>query len=647
MRIGPHEILGELGRGGMGVVFRVRTPAGGEAALKLLVKVDRGALDRFSRERRLLETLGEEQGFVGLLDAGVSPEGAWLLTTFVPGGTLRQRLAVGPLGIEETVTLGVELATALGHAHERGIVHRDVKPENILFTASGRALLADLGLAKHFDRSAPGASQSVGLTRDGIFKGTAGYVAPEQVEDAARAGPPADVFALGAVLHECLSGRPAFEATSMVEAIAKVSHGSVERIERPGVPPWLEAVLVRALAREPRDRFADGAALARALRTRAPKSARPGRLLVALVAGGALGALVLGAVLRPRDRPVQKAEAPPPRPAPPRATNVAAARDLVELGGEKARHGDIDGGIADLSKAIELDPGLAIAWVDRGSARRRKGDRDGAIADLTRGIELDPSRGSSWAVRGLARAAGRRDLAGAISDYSKAIELEPGFAPAWANRGGARFDQGDVDGAIADCSRAVELDPRMAQAWLNRAGARFLTRDMEGAIADSSRAIELDARMAAAWCCRGGARGKRGDLDGAIADCSRSIELEPGLALAWEHRGAAFFKKGDVDRAIADYSRVIEIGPGIAKAWSMRGSAFLKKGDMDRAIADCSRAIELDPRLAAGWTNRGLALLEKGDRERAIPDLERALALDPDGPGAARLRDQLEAAKRR
>ena len=299
MRVGGYEVLGELGRGGMGVVFRVRSPTGPEAALKLIVKTDAATFARFDRERRLLGSLGEEQGFVGLLDAGQSSEGAWLVMPLVPGGTLRRRLGQGFLGVEETIALGTELASALGTAHALGIVHRDVKPENVLFTASGRALLADLGLAKHFDPLARGASQSVRLTGPGVFKGTAGYTAPEQVQEARSAGPPCDVFALGAVLYECLSGRPAFPGESVIEVLTRVSSGTVEPLGRPEVPAWLEKVVAKALAPDPRERFADGVSLARALRERGSKKAESPRkrwalLLLALAALGIAAGVAIG-----------------------------------------------------------------------------------------------------------------------------------------------------------------------------------------------------------------------------------------------------------------------------------------------------------------------------------------------------------------
>src|SRR5581483_12298266 len=153
---------------------------------------------------------GAAEGFVPLLDAGDSPHGPWLVMPYVPGGTLRQRLARGPLSVAETVALGVELGRALGRAAAMGVVHRDLKPENVLFDAAGRSLIADLGLAKHFEEGAPGASQSVSLSRDGTILGTAGYMAPEQLVDAKSVGPEADVFSLGAVLYACLAGVPAY-----------------------------------------------------------------------------------------------------------------------------------------------------------------------------------------------------------------------------------------------------------------------------------------------------------------------------------------------------------------------------------------------------------------------------------------------------
>src|SRR5262249_41050417 len=160
----------------------------------------------------LLAAFGEEDGFVPLLDEGTSEEGPFLVMPFLAGGTLRDKLREGPLKVGAALDLGVALAAALGRAHARGVVHRDLKPENVLYArdADGRErpLVADLGLAKHFDRDVHGATASVSLSTHGSFRGTAGYMAPEQMADAKSVGPEADVFALGAILYECLAGVP-------------------------------------------------------------------------------------------------------------------------------------------------------------------------------------------------------------------------------------------------------------------------------------------------------------------------------------------------------------------------------------------------------------------------------------------------------
>ncbi len=502
MRIGRYEVLGELGRGGMGVVFRVRAPGGGEAALKLLVRTDAATFDRFDRERRLLGSLGEEHGFVGLLDAGLGDEGAWLVMPFVPGGTLRKRLQGRPLGVEETVALGLQVARALGAAHERGIVHRDVKPENVIFTADGRPLLADLGLAKHFDPQAKGASLSVRLTGQGAFKGTVGYMAPEQVVGAGAAGPPADVFGLGAVLHECLAGQPAFEAPSVIEVLAKVGSGVVPPLDRQDVPPWLEAIVRRSLAFEPSARFADGAALADALSSReAPVLSRsPGKggrsprpifalLALATAAGGGLAATLIsrGRESGPPARAAGTAPSPPPKGASP----SSRASQLADLAKQKEDAGDYAAARIDATRAIELDPTNAMAWTLRGLARFNEKDSEGAIADTTRAIELAPGLGMAWACRACSRAC-KGDLEGTISDATKAIELDPGLIEAWLIRGQALASRKQWDAAALDLTRAIELSPGLGVAWAERGSIRFEKGDLRAAVPDLERSLELD-----------------------------------------------------------------------------------------------------------------------------------------------------------
>jgi WD40 repeat protein len=323
----------------MGVVLRGRGPDGRVVALKYLLNLGKkDAIARFERERRLLASLGEEQGFVPLLDFGDSQRGPWFAMPFLEGGTLRNKLVMGRLGIEETVALGVQLARALGRAHAVGIVHRDLKPENILFDGAGRPLVSDLGLAKHFSRDAEGASQSVSLSVAGETRGTAGYMAPEQIDDSKSVGPPSDVFALGAMLYESLTGDAAFEGDSAMEVIAHIASGSFEpvRTRRPEVPLWLARTIERALAHKWGDRFVDGEELARALEAGGPagRSRAPLAAAALVVAAGVGVALLLGTR---RQSPVERA-APPSPTTGGAAETPTKARLVGTWGGRAWRH---------------------------------------------------------------------------------------------------------------------------------------------------------------------------------------------------------------------------------------------------------------------------------------------------------------------
>ena len=550
MRIGPYEVLSELGRGGMGAVYRASTADGNIVAVKVLLALETGRLARFERERRLLAIFTAQDGFVPLLDAGVCEVGPYVVMPLLEGGTLRARLLKGALGIEETAELAHLLARAVGRAHGRGVVHRDLKPENILFTREGRPLVADLGLAKHFDRQSPGASQSASLSASGAFFGTAGYTSPEQLEGAREAGPPADVFSLGAILYECLAGRPAFVGPDVLEVLASVAKGSFEPVRklRPDTPPWLAAAIEKALASRVEDRFADALALERALR--APSGKGRGPRSIGWVAG-AIVLLVAGAVaLDGRSRPappvVKSAPpAPPARPAalPPRPPSAA-----------------------------DIEPGAAQALYERANVRATEGDLDGALADYDRSIALGLTSSSElYYNRGVVRVRAG-DLEGAMADYDKAIAIDPSNALAFYNRGLGKQTRGDRDGALADYDRAVEADPRFSRAFVNRAAVREENGDLDGAIADLGRAIEADPNNSMAYTNRGIMRKRKGDLDGAIADYGRAIEVAPHDAEAFGDRGNARREKGDTAGAIADFEQFLRIAPDDPQAPGVRSA---------------------------------------------------------------------------
>jgi TPR repeat protein len=516
VKIGPYEVVRPLGKGGVGAVFQARSPAGEEVAVKVLLRLDEQRLARFERERRLLGAFTARDGFVPLIDAGVTPEGPYIVMPIVPGGTLRDRLAKGALGIDETVALGRTLARAVARAHARGIVHRDLKPENVLFTAEGQPLVADLGLAKHFDFHAPGASRSVSLSARGTTRGTFGYMPIEQMRDAPSVGPAADVFALGAVLHECLAGKPAFDGETFAQILEHVASGKTAPLarERPEAPRWLVAVIERALAPAAADRFRDGAALLAALAPRPAGSMRARAWsLAALGLVAAVG--VPGALLFRHGNASGGGNAEPPagaRAVPqPTGDEVARLRiaassgdaaAMVELG---RRYTEGDGVRAD---AVE-----AVAWYRRAAGA---GHLDGMLwfgISLVRGsgVPRDEKAGAGWVLR----AAEAGDLhamneLGLLYVMGVAVEPSDREAARWFRKsalGGYANAMGNLGQMFLD-GRGVAKDEAEAVRWFRR-GAEAGVAGAMTSLALCLRegcGVAKDAVEARLWASRGAAK---------------------------------------------------------------------------------------------------------------------------------------------
>ena len=253
---GRWQVLGTLGQGAMGVVYRAREGATGrEVALKVLA----GGLsperrERFRREGALCAAL-EHPGIVRVHAAGEWGPRPFLIYELVEGARPLDQVLPG-LARPERLSLVLAVARALAHAHERGVVHRDVKPDNVLVGADGLPRLADFGLATAADQER--------LTRTGALVGTPGYMAPEQFQGGAQTGPHSDVWSLGVILYQALVERPPFEAGSLAELAGKLLHQPVVPpcALDPDVAPGLERVVLTALARDPARRYPHAGALA-------------------------------------------------------------------------------------------------------------------------------------------------------------------------------------------------------------------------------------------------------------------------------------------------------------------------------------------------------------------------------------------------
>ncbi|MCA8923101.1 MAG: serine/threonine protein kinase, partial [Planctomycetes bacterium] len=256
-RVGSYEVLGTLGRGTTSRVFRVRDPAGRELALKVLGSATPSSVKRFELEGKVTASL-RHPGIVAVYAAGEVGGHPYLVYELVSGATLAERLP--DLGRAARLNVVLQVAQALGYAHAQGVLHRDVKAENVIVDGNGQARVVDFGLALVVGTER--------MTRTGAWVGSPSYMSPEQIAGHRdRFGPPTDVWGLGVLLYTVLAGRVPFDGQSVVELMAQIAGATPPPLREfdPDCSPELEAVCLRALAKAPAQRYADGAAFAAAL----------------------------------------------------------------------------------------------------------------------------------------------------------------------------------------------------------------------------------------------------------------------------------------------------------------------------------------------------------------------------------------------
>src|SRR5262249_5920178 len=264
-RVPGYEVEAVLRRGGMGVVYRARPRAlNRPVALKMLLAGDcAGPSDRarFQREAEAVANLRHAH-IVQVYDVGEQDGRPFFTMEIVPGGSLAEKLAGVPQPAREAAALVVTLAEAVSAAHQGGIVHRDLKPSNVLLGADGTPKISDFGLARRLESGER-------LTQSGAMLGTPSYMAPEQAGGRTQAlGPPVDIYALGAILYELLTGRPPFQGETAADTVLQVLSQEPVPPSRlnPRVPRDLETICLKCLHKEPQRRYASAAALAEDLR---------------------------------------------------------------------------------------------------------------------------------------------------------------------------------------------------------------------------------------------------------------------------------------------------------------------------------------------------------------------------------------------
>jgi serine/threonine-protein kinase len=657
-RIANYDVLEEIARGGQGAVLKAKhAELGSLVAIKVLLDPNEETQRRFRQEAKSLARL-RHANLLSVPDFGQAPDGTtYMVMEYVEGDDLRKRVRRDGLPtLEWTVKVLRVVADALHFCHQHGVIHRDVKPQNILIERdTERPLLVDFGLIKRDRlRLAWTTKAEASISAEGQLMGTPAYMPPEQAapEKFGELSPRTDVYALGATLYYLLTGEAPFKgATAFNVILAVMEQDPVDpRALNPEVPAAVAELCLACLAKDAGRRPPSAEAFGEALRAAAsepvtaaePRSGTPLWVAAGLVVLGAAGALAITTAAR----------TPGPEPVAMPAATLTAVEDVEEAAQAAKARGDAHvraGGLAeaveDFSEAIRLLPGDAAAYLGRGAMRGRLGDHQGAIEDLSEAIRLQPGHGGAHRNRGLAHGK-LGDPQAAIADFTEAIRLRPGDAVAYQYRAVMHGKLGDWQGAISDFSEVIRLEHELAFSHRSRGLARKIIGDWQGAIDDLERALELEPQGDRAETTRSELElarralaeqgGAREEPAGAAESAGRAAEARAALG-----RGDSHFRAGEYASASEAYSEAIRLRPEDAKGYYKRGIARGKLGDLQGSIEDFSEAIRILPdhedtlrdRMDAHY-NRGVGRGKLGDRRGALEDYSEAIRLQPNHPSA-------------
>ena len=587
-----YRIIDRLGAGGMGEVYRADDlRLGRPVALKFLpasLKSDPESRARLLNEARAASLL-RSPNIAVTYDIGEADGADFIVMEFVEGELLSARTAKGPLPVREAVEAAIQVADALDEAHARGIIHRDIKTGNLIRTTRGLVKVLDFGLAKFVSGHPSNDITQAQMTMAGMVVGTVSYMSPEQA-----LGRPVDhrgdIFSLGVVLYELLTGRVPFEGTSPTEIIDRILHFDPPPVSRfsSSIPTALDATIARAIEKAPEFRF---------------QSAKEMHADLQNVAA------TLDSAPRRTSRQVAAASA--------RIDSSVAVMTFANITRE-ATDDWIGTGIAEtVSSDLKNIHGLTVIGRARVYDALRNLSTDAHLNDSL-AIDIGRRLGATWVVVG-----GYQRMATMIRITANFVDVASGEL-----RGTVKVD-GKIDDIFALQDKIVyELSQGLNVALQGSEVAEIEKRETRSVEAYESYARGMmNLRQAT-----------RDSIDRAIAAFEEATRHDPEYAIAWAAAGGAYSLKGSflsiqdmLQKAIELERRAIAIDPELADAHMWLGSALLSLGRADEAIGAIREAIRLEP--DNGQAHQGLARaywVGKGQFAEAIPEFERAIALNPE-----------------
>jgi serine/threonine-protein kinase len=674
--IGRFEILSELGRGGMAVVYRARqTDLERMVALKILppeFSLDKSYSARFQQEARSVAAL-EHPHIVPIFEVGTAEGFQYIAMKYIAGRTLKDVVQEqGALSVQQAATILDQAAEALDYAHSEGVIHRDIKPSNIMVAQNGWIYLTDFGLARSDANS--------GLTMTGTVMGTPEYMSPEQAQGLATIGPPTDIYSLGIVLYEMLTGNMPFQAdTPMGMLVARLQYAPrPPRDYRGDLTMAVEDVLMRALARKPEARYATAKDMIRALKNAAdirpqaytsptqpvspphgvqqPINRPPTPPTPPYVKPAAAPTIAVPRVATPPAMPVANAD----RIGLPASTTPTAGVSTAKPAGSKR---GLLIGVAAFVLLLLLGGGFALFQmradprVSQGltagqTALDQKDGMDKAIAAYTQVLAADPQNATAHTQLALIYNL-RSRFADAEKEARAALKTDPKNPLALAMLAESLNDQNDQAGALEAADKAVGADAKASVGYSTRsaikADSAAQSSDKElfkQAVADADKALELAASetnltKALAHSARGYVYWQQYLLDNdnsavkrGVEEFNQAIGLQGQFAIFHSNLGYFYNAQGEYDQARETFEAALAADDQYGHAHAGLGWNLYYLKDYAGARGEFDKAIQLDTYDMDAYIgkSRTYEYQDKPDYDQAIETLTQATAVAANRP---------------
>lgn len=539
-----YKIVALIGHGGMGTVYKaINLVTNSTVAIKLFsssVAKDKETLKRFEQEARALSNLDDSE-LLTIHDSGMSPDGApYLVMDYIEGDNLAEILKREKIDIPRAFSLFSQLCELLNRAHRRGIIHRDIKPSNILISKQQseldtatpvveRVRIVDFGIARIVD-SVHG--DTTNLTHTGAVFGTPTYMSPEQCKAHQAVDQRSDIYSLGCVMYEVLTGHPPFVGDNPIQVAMQHLNDAPKPFKTKDFSKDLELVVLQCLAKDPKNRYQSVEELSKDLELvrqnhhpkhlKRPKSDKTRHLSgteiwFVLLLTTLVGALVYGLTVQ-------------------ESLFISHRPSVV---GTAAKSSKAANEVRQLTAEIKLHPEDKFWYMKRAQAYSDLKRETDAIADYSKVIKLDPQDVHAYTNRGSSYA-GLRKWNLSMSDENKALSLSPNHVNAICTRAIIFMETEDYSSALKECERAIQLDPARVDAYLTRGRVYMRTDQLKSALREFDTVINMAPHLTAGYWNRSQCHLALKNFTRSITDATTAIDLDPSDPYLYTNRASIY-----------------------------------------------------------------------------------------------------------